>query len=196
MSGHLCTCGTIPWDHTGHPHVVIPRMQTDPTRFHASPWEVHLEAMGAAVVRGRVTRETYLVPNLSTGRMEPLIYTTEKETRTMTTPTPLEAAQAELQASARRTVKLRAKLNRAMAAERIAALAVKSAAILPEPAPGSVVKFNVQHELRGTNYSYAAIRAGARWFTTGSTCPRAGYSWGQLNNLASSGATPSNLVVL
>lgn len=50
----------------------------------------------------------------------------------------------------------------------------------PEPEVGSVVAFTLTHEEGGNAYSYAAIRVGHRWFTTGATCPSGGYSWGAL----------------
>lgn len=52
-----------------------------------------------------------------------------------------------------------------------------------EPPIGSVVKVsgkfaNSTGEFAKIRYDYAAIRAGnGYWFTTGSTCPVAGYSW-------------------
>lgn len=50
----------------------------------------------------------------------------------------------------------------------------------------AVIKFHMQHLEEGrpvagdTIYSYAAIKVNNRWFTTGSTCPQPGYTWGEL----------------
>lgn len=43
---------------------------------------------------------------------------------------------------------------------------------------GTVIKFSLQLEnFHGTvTYDYAALKVGGRWFTTGRTCPPAGYS--------------------
>lgn len=45
---------------------------------------------------------------------------------------------------------------------------------------GDVLRFGYQHQMAGTYYDYAAIRAKGRWFTTGSTCPSRGYSYANL----------------
>lgn len=43
-----------------------------------------------------------------------------------------------------------------------------------------VITFKLQHDRGGRTYSYAALNTGGRWFTTGSTCPKGGYRWGEL----------------
>ena len=49
----------------------------------------------------------------------------------------------------------------------------------PEPGNGAIIKFNVRFSSGGTKYSYAAIRAGGLWYTTGPYSPK-GYPWDEL----------------
>lgn len=49
---------------------------------------------------------------------------------------------------------------------------------IEQPRPGSVIKFRLRMDSRA--YDYAALRVGDHWFTTGSTCPRNGYTWAKL----------------
>jgi len=49
---------------------------------------------------------------------------------------------------------------------------------------GAIVSFAIRFNPPGFGsqqvYRYAAIRSRSRWFTTGSSCPANGYSWGEL----------------
>jgi hypothetical protein len=57
-----------------------------------------------------------------------------------------------------------------------------------QPGIGAVIKFS-----RG-DYDYAAIRASnGSWYTTGSTCPRNGYTWAELIRVIST--NPITLVL-
>lgn len=49
-----------------------------------------------------------------------------------------------------------------------------------EPGSATTLRFARRHERGGKTYMYAAVNASGRWFTTGSTCPRHGYSWAEL----------------
>jgi hypothetical protein len=57
---------------------------------------------------------------------------------------------------------------------------------LVEPPIGAVIKVTGEHldtygPTRGKRYDYAIIRANnGRWYTTGSSCPYAGYDWNGL----------------
>lgn len=65
-----------------------------------------------------------------------------------------------------------------------------------EPGDGATIRFTVQHDEGGTRYGYAALRVGTRWFTTGSTCPKSGHTWGQLLDLIGSGTSSLAYTVL
>lgn len=52
-----------------------------------------------------------------------------------------------------------------------------------EPREGSVIRFSGRYSTGPRVYHYAAIRAGGRWYTTGSSCPRQGHSWKSLLRL-------------
>lgn len=49
-----------------------------------------------------------------------------------------------------------------------------------EPAAGAVIRFSLRFDRLGTTYHYAALRVMSRWFTTGKSCPKDGYSWYEL----------------
>lgn len=49
-----------------------------------------------------------------------------------------------------------------------------------EPPKGYVIKFRLRFWGGDVVYSYAALRVGDRWFTTGATCPPGGYRWREL----------------
>lgn len=56
---------------------------------------------------------------------------------------------------------------------------LKKLQLPPEPRH-DFITFTLQFERYGKSYRYAAVRADNRWFTTGSTCPKKGYSWAEL----------------
>jgi hypothetical protein len=88
----------------------------------------------------------------------------------------LQEMQAELQKRTGQATKLRQAIrqreldNLALARQRDLDL---------EPVEGLIT---FERNLGGKVYRYAAIKSGARWFTTGSTCRRDGYSWSELLN--------------
>lgn len=71
-----------------------------------------------------------------------------------------------------------------------------TAPIPKEPLPGSVIRFTILPRLGGNSYHYAAVLAGGRWYTTGSSCPRDGYTWEQLVDFIRSGYATIGPVIL
>ena len=50
-----------------------------------------------------------------------------------------------------------------------------------EPVDGAVIRFSLRLDQFGNKvYHYAAIRIIGRWYTTGNSCPKAGWSWYEL----------------
>lgn len=64
-----------------------------------------------------------------------------------------------------------------------------------EPDRGSVIAFNVRFRKEGPLYSYAAIRAGNLWYTTGPNAPER-YTWGELTDWLDGVFKVKNFVVL
>lgn len=57
----------------------------------------------------------------------------------------------------------------------VAAAKIARVDLLPNN-DGAVIKFNGKFPGMPATYNYAAIRGRGRWFTTGATCPRNGFS--------------------
>lgn len=65
----------------------------------------------------------------------------------------------------------------------------------PQPL-GDMVRFSIQYEYYGKRYEYLAIKVGGRWFTTGATCPKLGYTWKQLLDLSKDAYWKSSIAEL
>lgn len=66
-----------------------------------------------------------------------------------------------------------------------------------EPAAAnSIVRFKRMPRGSYSSYDYAAIKAGARWYPTGSTCPARGFSWKELIDWIRDGMEWSPLQVM
>lgn len=124
----------------------------------------HPNGVRVPILAPHVNHRCTLDPILETPLWAEAPYESENTPMTNT----LRAARDKVETAESRLVKARAKLAELRAAA--------------EPLDArAVIRFSVRFEARGTRYDYAAIRTGSgRWFTTGSTCPRSGYSWSQL----------------